>query len=108
MTKIAPIIGSTRPGRSRDRRPPCRHCPEAWRRRIRAGGHRQFHLPHLDEAIPGHGPVCQRAHQGLGGEDRFLRRLVFVTPEYNHSTSGALKNAIDFLFKEGTTRPPAS
>jgi hypothetical protein len=25
---------------------------------------------------------------------------VFVTPEYNHGTSGALKNAIDYLFKE--------
>ena len=25
---------------------------------------------------------------------------VFVTPEYNHGTSGALKNAIDFLFAE--------
>jgi NAD(P)H-dependent FMN reductase len=25
---------------------------------------------------------------------------VFVTPEYNHSTSGALKNAIDFLYAE--------
>lgn len=25
---------------------------------------------------------------------------VFVTPEYNHATSGALKNAIDFLAKE--------
>jgi NAD(P)H-dependent FMN reductase len=25
---------------------------------------------------------------------------VFVTPEYNHSTSGALKNAIDFIYKE--------
>jgi NAD(P)H-dependent FMN reductase len=25
---------------------------------------------------------------------------VFVTPEYNHSTSGALKNAIDFLYRE--------
>jgi NAD(P)H-dependent FMN reductase len=26
--------------------------------------------------------------------------FVIVTPEYNHSTSGALKNAIDFLFAE--------
>ena len=26
--------------------------------------------------------------------------FVFVTPEYNHSMSGALKNAIDFLFRE--------
>ena len=25
---------------------------------------------------------------------------VFVTPEYNHGPSGALKNAIDFLYKE--------
>jgi NAD(P)H-dependent FMN reductase len=25
---------------------------------------------------------------------------VFVTPEYDHATSGALKNAIDFLFAE--------
>ncbi len=29
-----------------------------------------------------------------------LDAFVFVTPEYNHSTSGALKNAIDFLFRE--------
>jgi len=29
------------------------------------------------------------------GQDRILRRFVFVTPEYNHATSGALKNAID-------------
>ena len=26
--------------------------------------------------------------------------FVFVTPEYNHGTSGALKNAIDYLFRE--------
>ena len=26
--------------------------------------------------------------------------FVMVTPEYNHATSGALKNAIDFLFAE--------
>jgi NAD(P)H-dependent FMN reductase len=25
---------------------------------------------------------------------------VFVTPEYNHGTSGALKNAIDYLYRE--------
>lgn len=32
----------------------------------------------------------------MGGFDGF----VFVTPEYNHSTSAALKNAIDFLYTE--------
>src|SRR5207249_11040980 len=32
----------------------------------------------------------------IGSFDRY----VFVTPEYNHGISGALKNAIDFLFRE--------
>ena len=30
--------------------------------------------------------------------------FVFVTPEYNHGTSGALKNAIDYLFREWNTK----
>jgi len=38
--------------------------------------------------------------QGLVGEDRVFDAYVFVTPEYNHSTSAALKNAIDFLYHE--------
>ena len=29
-----------------------------------------------------------------------LDAFVFVTPEYNHATCGALKNAIDFLYRE--------
>jgi NAD(P)H-dependent FMN reductase len=37
-----------------------------------------------------------RKRDDIGSFDAF----VFVTPEYNHSTSGALKNAIDFLYKE--------
>lgn len=32
---------------------------------------------------------------------------VFVTPEYNHSTSGALKNAIDYLYTEWAYKPVA-
>ncbi|EGC29635.1 hypothetical protein DICPUDRAFT_158753 [Dictyostelium purpureum] len=31
--------------------------------------------------------------------------FVFLTPTYNGSTSGAMKNAIDYLFKEWTTKP---
>jgi len=30
--------------------------------------------------------------------------FVFVTPEYNHATSGALKNAIDYLYKEWNSK----
>jgi NAD(P)H-dependent FMN reductase len=29
---------------------------------------------------------------------------VFVTPEYNHSVPAALKNAIDFLYKEWNSK----
>ena len=55
----------------------------------------------LDEPIP---PVqgkyskehTKRWAEKIGSFDGY----VFVTPEYNHSTSGALKNAIDFLYAE--------
>ena len=30
--------------------------------------------------------------------------FVFVTPEYNHSTSGVLKNAIDYLYAEWSNK----
>jgi len=43
---------------------------------------------------PGRGP--RRSPRSTG--------FVFVTPEYNHSTSGALKNAIDFLYGEWNTQ----
>lgn len=60
-----------------------------------------YKLPLLDEAMP---PVFGRyGHQHtkawsekIGSFDAY----VFVTPEYNHSTSAALKNAIDYLFRE--------
>jgi len=60
-----------------------------------------YKLPLLDEAMP---PVFgQYAHEHtkawsekIGSFDAY----VFVTPEYNHSTSAALKNAIDYLYRE--------
>ena len=30
--------------------------------------------------------------------------FIFVTPEYNHSTSSALKNALDFIYLEWTNK----
>lgn len=33
-----------------------------------------------------------------------LDAYIFVTPEYNHATSAALKNAIDFLFHERSNK----
>ena len=62
---------------------------------------RDYPLPHLDEPLPPSMGQYQNEHTRqwaakIGSFDGF----VFVTPEYNHSTSGVLKNAIDFLYAE--------
>src|SRR5260370_2197729 len=58
-------------------------------------------LPLLDEPMPPSLGQYSRQHtktwaEKIGPFDAY----VFVTPEYNHSTSGALKNAIDYLYRE--------
>lgn len=66
-----------------------------------------YPLPHLDE------PVSAKAGFDLYSKDHTKAwaskiagydGFVFVTPEYNHSTSGVLKNAIDFLCNEWTNK----
>ncbi|MEV1332230.1 NAD(P)H-dependent oxidoreductase [Micromonospora costi] len=103
MTRIGIILGSTRPGRNGEA--VARWVLELAKQRSDA----QFELidlldhplPHLDEAIPPSmgqytQPHTKRWAETIASYDGF----VMVTPEYNHSTSGALKNAIDFLFAE--------
>ncbi|RVX47505.1 NAD(P)H-dependent FMN reductase [Nonomuraea polychroma] len=103
MIKIGIIIGSVRPGRNGVN-------VARWVHDLavkRDDAHFElidladFALPHLDEPLPA--AVGQYAHahtkawsERIAAFDGF----VFVTPEYNHSTSGALKNAIDFLYAE--------
>ena len=58
-------------------------------------------LPLFDE--PRHPRLRQYAHEHTNRWSAIVDRAdayVFVTPEYNHSTSGALKNAIDFVYGE--------
>ena len=103
MLRIGIIIGSTRPGRIGEG--VGQWVFEVARRRTDA----QFelidlleaNLPLLDEPIPPSMGRYQKEHTKrwaavIGRFDGF----VFVTPEYNHGTSAALKNAIDFLYKE--------
>jgi NAD(P)H-dependent FMN reductase len=60
-----------------------------------------YNLPLLDEPMP---PLfAQYSHDHTKAWSDKISSFdgsVFVTPEYNHSTSGALKNAIDYLFRE--------
>ena len=103
MTRIAIIVGSTRPGRKAA-------AVAGWIHGVAAERDdaafdildlADFALPHLDEASP---PITGRyEHAHTRAWSAAIARYdgyVFVTPEYNHSTSGALKNAIDFLFAE--------
>jgi NAD(P)H-dependent FMN reductase len=103
MPKIAIILGSTRPGRNGEA--VARWVLENASRRTDAEFElvdlADYQLPHLDEAAP---PSMGRYSQPhtLAWSETIARfdGFVFVTPEYNHSTSGALKNAIDYLYKE--------
>jgi NAD(P)H-dependent FMN reductase len=103
MIKIAVIIGSTRPGRNGE-------AVAKWVHKItqkRSDAEfelvdiKDFNLPLLDEPVPPSLGQYSKPHTKvwaakIGSFDGY----VFVTPEYNHGISGALKNAIDFLFAE--------
>ena len=103
MLKVAIIVGSTRPGRK---------APDVagWVHGIasRRGDASfeivdiaDFGLPLLDEAYPPMMGQYELAHSRAWAEKiASFDAFIFVTPEYNHGTSAALKNAIDFLYRE--------
>ena len=103
MLKVAIIIGSTRPGRIGE-------AVAKWVHDLAAKRHdahyelidiKDFNLPLLDEPMPPSQGKYSKAHtKAWAAAIEPCDAFVFVTPEYNHSTSGALKNAIDFLYKE--------
>ncbi|PZG23511.1 NADPH-dependent FMN reductase [Nonomuraea aridisoli] len=103
MIKVAIIIGSTRPGRNGKAVAHWVHDLAAKRddAEFELVDLKDFDLPHLDEVMPA--AVGQYSHphtQAWATKIASFDAYVFVTPEYNHSTSGALKNAIDFLYAE--------
>jgi NAD(P)H-dependent FMN reductase len=103
MTRIAVILGSTRPGRRGE--PVARWVMDRARQRTDADFELidliDYPLPHLDEPLPPNMGQYQNAHtQDWAATISRFDGFVFVTPEYNHSTSGVLKNAIDYLYAE--------
>lgn len=103
MIKIALIIGSTRPGRKAE--VVARWVHEIAKKRSDAEFElvdiKDFNLPLLDEAIPpSMGQYSQPHTKAWAAKIESFDAYVFVTPEYNHGISGALKNAIDYLYRE--------
>lgn len=103
MIKIAIIVGSTRPGRKADSVAKWVH--EIAKKRGDAEYEvvdiKDYNLPLLDEPVPpSMGQYSQQHTKTWSAKIASFDAYVFVTPEYNHGTSGALKNAIDYLYRE--------
>jgi NAD(P)H-dependent FMN reductase len=103
MIRVGIIVGSTRPGRKAE-------VVALWvydiaKQRSDAEFElvdiREFNLPLLDEPVPAAAGKYSQPHtKAWAAKIDSFDGFVFVTPEYNHGTSGALKNAIDFLYRE--------
>jgi len=104
MMKIAVVTGSTRPGRSN--LAVARWVSEFASRRTDARYELvdigEYNLPLLDEPQPaGTGsPYAHEHTRRWSAKIASFDGYVFVTPEYNHGMSPALKNAIDYLGAE--------
>lgn len=106
--RIAMIIGTTRAARFADG-------PAQWMLKqaqartdfdVELVDLRDFDLPFFDEVasalwVPSTSPEALRWQETLARFDGFI----FVVAEYNHSMSGALKNALDQAYKEWNRKP---
>ncbi len=112
MTVISIIVGSTREGRFSEK--PARWILSHLEKRsidARLLDLRDFPMPFFDQpvppAMPGRPPydndVVKRWTAAIAESDGF----VFVTPEYNHSISAVLKNAIDWVYPEWNRKAAA-
>ena len=101
--RIGIIIGSTRPGRVGDQVAKWvrEHASARSDAEFELVDLADFALPHLDEAVPpSMGQYAQEHTKAWAQKVDSFDGYIFVTPEYNHSTSGALKNALDFVYRE--------
>jgi NAD(P)H-dependent FMN reductase len=109
--KLAIVIGSTREGRQSDK-------VAKWVNEVASSMNidselidlRDYEMPFFNEAIsPRYNPERKPAPE----VNKWLNKIrdfdayVFVTPEYNHSTSAVLKNALDYLTDELYHKPSA-
>ncbi|MEN2736593.1 NAD(P)H-dependent oxidoreductase [Microbacterium sp. X-17] len=103
MTRIAIIIGSTRPGRNGESvaRWVLEHAEKRDGAEYELVDLAEWNLPHLDEPMPAAmGQYANDHTKAWAAKIAEFDGYLFVTPEYNHSTSGVLKNAIDFVGAE--------
>jgi len=108
--KIGIILGSTRPGRNG--KAVADGVLDKAQARIGADYDlidlADHPLPHMDEPMsPMLGQYAGEHTKAWAATIAPYDGYVFVTPEYNHSTSGVLKNAIDYLYAEWSNKAAA-
>ena len=103
MTRIAIIVGSTRPNRVG------RQVGDWVNENAQKHAGAEFdlidlvdqNLPLLDEPNPPMMRQYEKDHTKAWSEKiASYDGFIFVTPEYNHSVPGAMKNAVDYLYYE--------
>ena len=103
MLKVAIILGSTRPGRNGETG--SQWVYEIAKKRSDAEFElvdiKDFNLPIYDEPnSPLLGSYTKEHTKTWSAKVDSFDAYIFVTAEYNHGIPGALKNAIDFLYRE--------
>jgi NAD(P)H-dependent FMN reductase len=105
MTKLLIIVGSTRPGRAADAVTPwiARAAQAHGSFEVEVADLRDWPLPHFGEHFGTVGdisdptysePIVRAWNKTVKAADAFI----VITPEYNHSIPGVLKNAIDSVW----------
>jgi NAD(P)H-dependent FMN reductase len=103
MVKIAVVVGSTRPGRNGGAVAHWLHDLASKRTdaQFELVDIATYDLPLLDEPVPpSMGQYGNEHTRRWAAKVAEFDGYVFVTPEYNHGPSGALKNALDYLYAE--------
>src|SRR4051812_42699641 len=108
--KLQIIVGSTRPGRTTERMAKwiASEAKNLANAQVEVVDLADYPLPFLNEPISPRynpdrkpGPEVQKWISKIAEGDAY----VYVTPEYNHSIPGVLKNAIDYLTWEMAKKP---
>src|SRR5580658_1083374 len=106
MSVIAVIVCSTREARFSERVTAWIHEELRSRQNIQTKllDLRSFPLPFFDQpappGMPGRQPYADPTVQKWTAEIASSDGFIFVCPEYNHSISGVLKNALDWVYQE--------
>lgn len=108
--KIGVILGSTRPGRNGKAVADwvIEHTADRPGATYELVDLADYPLPHLDEPVPASMQQYAKEHtKEWAAKIAQFDGFIFVSPEYNHSTSGVLKNALDFLNVEWNNKAAA-